>query len=152
MIHLGLTKGGKRRGAPEQVIVTDRALTDLLRGHVKGKAAESHLLEFDANAFRRYFQNLLGYFELGEEGYSLHSLRRGGATHHFRKTGCMASTLERGRWTDIRTGRGYITEGLAVLGLHGLRADVSRSLVDWSVALSCQMGDVGKGAGPGCDP
>ena len=30
--------------------------------------------------FRRYYSRLLSFFSLGEEGYTLHSLRRGGAT------------------------------------------------------------------------
>ena len=44
-----------------------------------------------------------------------YSCRRGGATHHFRKTNNMALVCHVGRWNDARTARIYITDGLASL-------------------------------------
>ena len=46
-------------------------------------------------------------------GFRLHSLRRGGATAYFRRTGDLNRTIERGRWATSRVARLYIQDGLA---------------------------------------
>ena len=60
-----------------------------------------------------------------DQGYTLYSLRRGGATHWYRTFGDMLLVLYRGRREDSRTARIYVTEGLAVLGQLGL-SELSR--------------------------
>ena len=102
VLDLGFTKTGSGKGAREQVTITDSSLASLLRYFCR----ESN--------FRRYYSRLLSFFSLGEEGYTLHSLRRGGATHFFRVAGNLSATLERGRWLSVSSGRMYITEGLSV--------------------------------------
>ena len=138
VVHLGWTKGSARKGAPEEVVVTDERLVNLLRDFCADRGPNDPLVDLTPTALFRYFRALLTYFELGDEGFTLHSLRRGGATHFFRTTGNMGATLERGRWTCVRTGRGYISEGLAVVGLLSLRVSVRELLCEWSKALQCQ--------------
>ena len=44
-----------------------------------------------------------------------YSLRRGGATAHFRELGHYDRTTERGRWGNVATARRYLDEGVASL-------------------------------------
>ena len=53
-----------------------------------------------------------------------YSLRRGGATEFFRSTGSMAKTMERGRWSEMKTARIYVNTAMAEL--HALKVDRPR--------------------------
>eukprot|EP00959_Pyramimonas_sp_CCMP1952_P347621 7281349-Pyramimonas_sp.AAC.1 len=53
---------------------------------------------------------------LEDHGFALYSIRRGGATHDFSYHGSLDRSIVRRRWSNSRTARIYITEGLAVLG------------------------------------
>ena len=69
-------------------------------------------------------------FNLGNDGYTLHSLRRGGATHFFRVTGNLSETLERGQvgvrllWPNCT----YITEGLSIWAHRKVRPATATAL------------------------
>ena len=78
--------------------------------------------------FRKYYSRLLPFFSLGNEGFTLHSLRRGGATHFFRATGNLSATLERGRWLSVSSGRMYITEGMSILAHRKIRPATATAL------------------------
>ena len=65
--------------------------------------------------FRREFPSLLRIFKLDTQEYKPYSLRRGGATHHFRVRGSLSLTTLRGRWSAEKTARIYINDGLATL-------------------------------------
>ena len=47
--------------------------------------------------------------------YRWYSIRRGGATHAFRESGNLASVMIKGRWSEQRTARVYLNDGLSRL-------------------------------------
>ena len=78
VLDLGFTRSGSRKGAREQVTIT------VCFGiSVVNASLQSVLVCMSPPNFRKYYSRLLSFFSLGEEGYTLHSLRRGGATHFF---------------------------------------------------------------------
>ncbi|CAE8593709.1 unnamed protein product, partial [Polarella glacialis] len=107
------TKGTARKGAIETVSVTDPELSLILWGvcrHLK-KPGDA-LLRRTPQQFRTIFKaavELLGLDSLIKP----YSLRRRGATHWFRETGSLDSTVDRGRWGSVKTARIYITTALA---------------------------------------
>ena len=128
VLDLGFTKTGSRKGAREQVTITDSSLASLLRYFCRECESTERLVCMSPCNFRKYYSRLLSFFSLGEEGYTLHSLRRGGATHFFRVTGNLSATLERGRWLSVSSGRMYITEGLSVLAHRRIRPATAAAL------------------------
>jgi integrase len=110
LLHLGWTKGGKRRGVEETVKITDAFISQLLFVYMEKRAASDKLVPLDYQAFRKELSGLLSYLSLDKMGFRTYSLRRGGATYHFRKTGSYDATCERGRWANAKTARGYIDE------------------------------------------
>ena len=83
VLDLGITKTGSRKGAREQVTITDSSLASLLRYFCRECESRERLVCMSPCNFRRYYSRLLSFFSLGEEGYTLHSLIAGGATHFF---------------------------------------------------------------------
>ena len=65
------------------------------------------------HTFRAFFADMLGTLGLQGRGFKPYSLRRGGATHHFREFANVSATTLRGRWESIKTARIYITDGIA---------------------------------------
>ena len=84
VLDLGFTKTGSRKGTREQVTITDSSLTNLFRYFSRECSSSEHLVCMSPCNFRKYFSRLLSFFSLGSESFTLHSLRRGGATHFFR--------------------------------------------------------------------
>ncbi|CAK0803102.1 unnamed protein product [Prorocentrum cordatum] len=115
VVNLGLTKGGKRQGCPEDVIIDDEFAYLLLRRALAGCAAGTALLPRGLANFRASFASYLGKAGLDPSRIKPYSIRRGGATHHFSSLGNMALTCERGRWRSRATAKIYITEGVAAL-------------------------------------
>ena len=128
VLDLGFTKTGSRKGPREQVTITDSSLASLLRYFCRECESTERLVCMSPPNFRKYYSRLLSFFSLGEEGYTLHSLRCGGATHFFRVTGNLSATLERGRWLSVSSGRMYITEGLSVLVHRKIRPVTAAAL------------------------
>ena len=65
--------------------------------------------------FRLFFKQLCDTLQLQEWNFKPYSLRRGGATHHFRSQGQLSRTIVRGRWNSARAARVYINDGIAAL-------------------------------------
>ena len=85
---------GQEKGTREQVTVTDSSLTNLFRYFYRVCCSSEYLVCMSPCNFRKYFSRILSFFSLGNEGFTLHSLRRGGATYFFRVTGNLSATLE----------------------------------------------------------
>ena len=84
VLDLGFTKSGSRKGIREQVTITDKSLASLLQSFSRRCVSSERLVCMTPCNFRKYFSRLLSFFRLSKEGYTLHSLRRGGATHFSR--------------------------------------------------------------------
>lgn len=114
LISLGLTKGGKRQGAAESVILGVEPAVKLVR-QWKRIAAASTPLAFSPVKWRALFSECLNALGLQQFEFRPYSLRRGGATWWFQKHHSLDRILVQGRWLAHKTARIYINEGLAVL-------------------------------------
>eukprot|EP00971_Amphidinium_carterae_P269879 5354163-Amphidinium_carterae.1 len=57
--------------------------------------------------------SLTAHFALSRFYFRTHSLRRGGATHHFVQTKSLSATQLRGRWASQTAARQYIDSAMA---------------------------------------
>ena len=114
VLSLGLTKGGKRTGAAESVILAhDMLLPSLL--HWMRKAKSGDPLTASPGKWRKLFNDSLAALQVTSFGFRPYSLRRGGATWWFSRHHSLDRILLQGRWQAAKTARVYINEGLAVL-------------------------------------
>ena len=77
-----------------------------------GRQREERVCSLSPVKFRLLFKKLLSSFNL-DGNYNVYSLRRGGATAYFFKTGSLDQTLTIGRWECASTARIYIQQGAA---------------------------------------
>ena len=114
VISLGMTKGGKRQGAAESVILGYEPVVLLTKQWKKVASPATPLVKSSAQ-WRKLFNECLD--SLGLEGYNFrpYSLRRGGATYWFSQHQSLDRLLISGRWASAKTARIYINEGLSML-------------------------------------
>ena len=113
LISLGLTKGGKRQGAAESVILgVEQGV--LLTRHWKKIASSTSPMASSPSQWRSLFSESLEALGLSEYQFRPYSLRRGGATWWFEKHHNLDRILVQGRWLAHKTARIYINEGLAL--------------------------------------
>ena len=72
--------------------------------------------------FVHIFGKAVTFLKLTNFNVRPYSVRRGGATNHFRLNANMAMTVVKGRWASPRSARIYIEDGLAALGQVKLTA------------------------------
>ena len=106
-LDLGLTKSGQRAGIAEHVIIDDPEAV-LLLGRVLANKPAGVQLQRNTAAFRRAFAKLVVRIGASPGRYKPYSLRRGGATHHWRTLGNLGLTTVRGRWRHQTTARTYL--------------------------------------------
>ena len=114
LISLGLTKGGKRQGAAESVILGVEQAVILVQ-RWKQIASPSTSLTPTPAKWRTLFSDCLTALNLQDFGFRPYSLRRGGATWWFSKHQSLERILIQTRWAAIKTARIYLNEGLAML-------------------------------------
>ena len=114
LISLGLTKGGKRTGAAESVILGYEPIVRLVK-FWKSVAHQSTPLALSPAKWRGLFNEGLCALKLETFGFRPYSLRRGGATFWFSKHQSLDRILISGRWQTQKSARIYINEGLALL-------------------------------------
>ena len=108
MVLLPHTKSGK--GEPENVVLEDRTAYVAVLTLLGACRPGPKLLQGSCTDFRRCFGNLLAFHGLEGRGFAPYSLRRGGATAHWRRYGQLDRIAEMGRWKSHRTARIYLTE------------------------------------------
>lgn len=112
-LSLGLTKGGKRAGAAESVILGyDQVIKPLLRW--SNSRGATNLCGSPAS-WRARFAEGLSALGLQAFGFRPYSLRRGGATYWFGRHQNLDRLLIQGRWLTQKSARVYINEGLCIL-------------------------------------
>ena len=127
VLHLGLTKGGRRRGIKnEMVSVDDPYVFQLLRAALEGLLPGDRLVDCTDTLMRKRFSLCLqdcGLDNLGSElAFRPYSLRRGGATHAFRVSGSLDRVMILGRWQHAKTARLYIDDAMVKLAQMELPA------------------------------
>ena len=114
VLSLGLTKGGKRTGAAESIVLGHESLTRPLNQWMK-LSSGMQKLSYSPAKWRGLFQEALTSLNLQSFEFRPYSLRRGGATWWFGKHQSLDAILIQGRWQAAKTARLYINEGLAIL-------------------------------------
>ena len=114
VLSLGLTKGGKRLGAAESATLGVLEVLNLLWRWKKSVPANTPLCP-PPGRWRKTFSEGLVALKLECFSFRPYSLRRGGATHWFRRHGSFDKLLVQGRWAAPTTAKIYINEGLAIL-------------------------------------
>ena len=122
VINLGLTKAGQRMVALESVCVENKSISKMLKAACISKMPGDPLLPQGVFDFRKVFHKLLNDLGLTDFGFKPYSLRRGGATHDFRSHSQLSKTVIKGRWSNARTARIYINEGLALIASYRFEA------------------------------
>ena len=117
VIKLAHTKTGQRHAAFEATTVLDPLVSQLwsiVLARLEPNAAPNNFVYFrPKSVFHKRFVEGCAHLRVAHFGLRVYSLRRGGATSFFRRTGSMSLTVERGRWGSIRPARIYINDGLA---------------------------------------
>ena len=114
LISLGFTKGGKRHGAAESVVLGYEPIVRFLKAW-KSCATPATALTPSPAKWRALFNSCLEGLGISDLGFRPYSLRRGGATHWFQKHQNLDRILLQGRWHTQKSARIYLNEGLAVL-------------------------------------
>ena len=106
IVSLGYTKGGKRQGAAESVVIGFDWVVSVLK-HWKSLATNT--TPFSKSPAQ------LEALKLTSFGFRPYSLRRGGAAWWFSKHHSLDQIMIQGRWQAAKTARLYLNDGLAVL-------------------------------------
>jgi hypothetical protein len=116
VLNLPFTKTSKRNRTEESVTVTDRYLVAFGHALQQDRLPGDKFLSISGQTFRERFRVLLQSLDLSELNVLPYSLRRGGATAHFRTFNSLHRTATRGRWSSLSTARIYVNEALGDLG------------------------------------
>ena len=128
VMDLGLTKGGKRQGRTEAVHTDQEDAVLLLALALEGALPGTILVPGGSSAYRRKLARHIEDLGLSGVDYKPYSMRRGGATHYFLKTGRFDVTMEKGRWRSATTARIYINEAAVLLKEISFTEDQHRKL------------------------
>ena len=100
-------------GKIENVKVSDPSLAALLSLLQNQRAKGDRVFPGQAPSFRRHLDSLVQALQLENELITPHSMRRGGATDHFRLHGNLHATTVMGSWQSVKTCRLYIDQAIA---------------------------------------
>ena len=123
IVSLGLTKGGKRQGAAESVVIGYDMVVHFVQKWKELASTHTPLAVSPAN-WRAQFNDALKALRVESFGFRPYSLRRGGATWWFAKHHSLDKILLQGRWQAPKTARMYINEGLSILAEMSLPASL----------------------------
>ena len=118
VVNLGMTKSGKRRGAPEQLVCNCAYLTAFTKFVCSDLDSGDFLFSGSNADFRCLFSTLLLRLQLQEHGFRPYSVRRGGATAAFRAGKSWTVMSEIGRWASLQTLWIYVTDALAEIAAY----------------------------------
>ena len=128
VIRLRGTKVGQRRGIDESVVVEDSLIRAALRLLARDLELGDLLLGAREHHWRHRWNAAIRALKLQHLDVRAYSLRRGGATWLFRKTGSFDRCLDRGRWGNSRNARTYIEDAAAMAASLRLSDDETTTL------------------------
>ena len=131
VISLGYTKGGKRRGEKEEMLVADADLVALLGIACENLKPGDRFLPQE-KFFRQRFTGIIAELGLKRCGFLPYSLRRGGASTLFLETGDWQAVQARGRWQNISTAKMYVNECVAMVREFSLSPLQAQRMKRWS--------------------
>jgi len=124
VVNLETTKKGQH----DVVTIDDPTVVALCRMRLASLERFDSFVGCEPQRARTLFYAVLGCLGLHDAGFKWYSLRRGGATRFFQRSGSLERTLYRGRWESSRTARIYITEGVLALAEITLTAEQSERI------------------------
>lgn len=122
LLSLGMTKGGKRHGASESVVLGYEDAYRFTQRWTDIAPSSAPLARTPAK-WRSLFSQALEALGLQDHEFRPYSLRRGGATFWFQRHQSMDQILVQGRWHTPKSARIYLNEGLAVLAQMTIRTN-----------------------------
>lgn len=125
---LPLTKSGQRAGTKESLTLEDGWLLTAIHRYCRHLHPGDCLRQCSPQLMRVRFKQLLKEAKL-PDGFAFYSLRRGGATHAFRRTNNLSWVCMVGRWSHEKTARIYLTDALAQLTEINLSESTRRRLL-----------------------
>ena len=130
------TKTGQRDNVGEMVSFSDVFTIETLRA-VQDLQKDRDMMNVplwykSAQSFRTRFQWYCKRFDLLSHQFRPYSLRRGGATWIFQRTGSMEVALVKGRWSSSRVARIYISDALSYLPGLTFSQKAKMTLTHWS--------------------
>ena len=95
------------------ILSADPRLDRWLQWWVQDKTVSSSVFNLTRYSWNKLFQEVLLALGLGPCGFTLASMRAGGATNHFRRHGNLGQLQYLGRWTSAHTMQHYLQEAFA---------------------------------------
>ena len=135
------TKSGNRTGTEESVVIDDVYLLELLVLHRSQSQPGDFLVAGTSGAFRKKLDEAVVNIPLPPGRWRPYSIRRGGATAHFREHGSLDATAIRGRWQHVRTCRIYINDAMTTLAELAEEPD-HKNVRKWQCFLSQRLRQV----------
>ena len=131
VITLPSSKSAARTGHIECVVIDDPSAVALL-ARLLQRLPAGRLWTESSFVFRRCFLDACSAVQVGHLNLRPYSLRRGGATHFFQTRGSLDLSMERGRWSCVRTARVYLVEGLQELQKMQIPRATELALQRWA--------------------
>jgi integrase len=124
------SKGAKRKGQTESVMIRDPTLVKILAFCVKTCGSDGLVFGGTYRAFAKALIEFAAVFGLKHPNLTPHGLRRGGATWHFGRFLSYDKTQAHGRWAQARTAKLYIDEAMAESGIASIPLDGQAKLAE----------------------
>ena len=115
IVNFASTKRGQRLGIDEGQVVRDPTIARVLRLLCEGLCDGDSLLGCNERQFRAAWAMVARVLKLQHVSLRPYSLRRGGATHFWRRAGNLHAVAQAGRWSSLQTTRRYIDDAMAAL-------------------------------------
>jgi len=140
VLHLGETKGAKRKLLQdESVVLTDPLTLLCLRKLAKGLAPGMYLVQASPSAFRTKWNKMKLFFHFSSFRILPYSLRRGGATWYHAQTNNSHRTMKNGRWDHLKTCKLYVADAQLALSQVLLPPECLRKLDRFYKTFSSQL-------------
>lgn len=133
VVALERTKTSKQFA--QSVVLRHKPLARLLAQASPFLPPAGVIWRFSTHKFRQCFVTLLAHAGMDSCGFSLYSLRRGGATHVYSRTRDLHQVAIQGRWRDLSTARIYLDDARAVLLKFSFTPSQSRLLATLASSL-----------------
>ena len=115
VVALPWSKSGQRTGASEIVTIDDSLIGCGLLRWLLSRPANPLLCAMHPLAARELLRRAFDALGLASFNFLPYSIRRGGATYDFTQHHDLSRTLFRGRWSQLKVAKIYITDGAAAL-------------------------------------
>ena len=111
-VTLSMTKTARNHA--QTLAVQNHSLVHIVR-HLLRKIPTGKVWAYSPRGFRCCFGTLMDHCHATSCGFSVYSLRRGGATHAYVTSRSLDLVVVQGRWKDQRTARIYLDDARAAL-------------------------------------